>query len=621
MKVDSEAGWKESWCEMENIGKGNYGNSGAHGVVHQQASSQQEFLNYPQPLIGLKYITEIHDDNNIYFYCDLCNERLDNENKFNHVTDERHRYAVIKREEGEWARKIDETSQSHLDFQQRLHNAAMRLEQNAGRDRINVQVEHSNKQQNNYNPNYAVEQHPMPYANQEGHGSYTSKERQGADSYYNNYPPPPQPDGAPSMMVQPMSPYKEDYPKEYNEDNHPQAPGYSYDDMPYQNSDAKKMPKIFEKSYRGKHWEHDDRGREPVRNNNKDKRNYDDSSSTKSLHRSRSSDSSRSPSREKSRSRSRDKKRSRKSPRPYSRPRSPACPASPLDIAQEIEEERKRQERRAEERRRANERKKRHAERERKEEEEKKKKEKEKIVPKDVKNIPPPPKAPTVLDEDTKRLVMQNLTELAKCCVTNEADAELALQVSNALTQAILQYRMKNMPESVLASLGTNQLNQTSQPPQPPTQALKNNQPSMQQYINQNEPLPPPQEPPFFNQPHGLPQQLPHQYNQPRLPHVDRGFNQSSPINNRAIPSMNGHHNRPIPPTQPGARTMQPGLPLPPSHNQPSPMFPGTQPNFPLGPSMSQTGLVANENNPALMQQIRHLIQQSLVEQHPVPYR
>jgi len=84
---------------------------------------------------------------------------------------------------------------------------------------------------------------------------------------------------------------------------------------------------------------------------------------------------------------------------------------------------------------------------------------------------------------------------------------------------------------------------------------------------------------------------------------------------------MNGHHNRPIPPTQPGARTMQPGLPLPPSHNQPSPMFPGTQPNFPLGPSMSQTGLVANENNPALMQQIRHLIQQSLAEQHPVPYR
>ena len=36
----------------------------------------------------------------------------------------------------------------------------------------------------------------------------------------------------------------------------------------------------------------------------------------------------------------------------------------------------------------------------------------------------------------------------AKCCVTNEADAELALQVSNALTQALLQYRMRNMPQS-----------------------------------------------------------------------------------------------------------------------------------------------------------------------------
>lgn len=33
--------------------------------------------------------------------------------------------------------------------------------------------------------------------------------------------------------------------------------------------------------------------------------------------------------------------------------------------------------------------------------------------------------------------------------MTNEADAELALQVSNALTQALLQYRMKNMPASV----------------------------------------------------------------------------------------------------------------------------------------------------------------------------
>ena len=37
----------------------------------------------------------------------------------------------------------------------------------------------------------------------------------------------------------------------------------------------------------------------------------------------------------------------------------------------------------------------------------------------------------------------------AKCCVTNEADAELALQVSNALTQALLQYRMRNMPANV----------------------------------------------------------------------------------------------------------------------------------------------------------------------------
>jgi len=35
--------------------------------------------------------------------------------------------------------------------------------------------------------------------------------------------------------------------------------------------------------------------------------------------------------------------------------------------------------------------------------------------------------------------------------VTNEADAELALQVSNALTQALLQYRMRNMPQSAVS--------------------------------------------------------------------------------------------------------------------------------------------------------------------------
>ena len=47
-------------------------------------------------------------------------------------------------------------------------------------------------------------------------------------------------------------------------------------------------------------------------------------------------------------------------------------------------------------------------------------------------------------------MVMDNLQALAKCKVTNEADAELALQVSNALTQALLQYRMRNMPVEVL---------------------------------------------------------------------------------------------------------------------------------------------------------------------------
>lgn len=68
-------------------------------------------------------------------------------------------------------------------------------------------------------------------------------------------------------------------------------------------------------------------------------------------------------------------------------------------------------------------------------------------------DTPPPP--PRTLDDETKRLVMQNLVELAKCCVTNETDAELALQVSNALTQALLQYKMKNMPSSVLQTLSS----------------------------------------------------------------------------------------------------------------------------------------------------------------------
>lgn len=53
-------------------------------------------------------------------------------------------------------------------------------------------------------------------------------------------------------------------------------------------------------------------------------------------------------------------------------------------------------------------------------------------------------------DSNNISLLQGAIADLGKL-VTSEEDASMALQVSNALTQALLQFRMNNLPKESLA--------------------------------------------------------------------------------------------------------------------------------------------------------------------------
>ena len=395
--------------------------------------TQKEFQNYPEPLIGLNFITEIQIPGEpINFSCGICDEKFTNSVKFSHITGIKHRLAVIKKLDMEWAKQLQEDCAKHSELSSRLTKAAAKLEEEDGRQLIKSRLEtiHGTVLKRSDDipkmpvtggpPGIKSEFLPQMKGVQETLKARLLKRNQAyQDTHsstmeFSGLPPPgigtkpsinrPDPERSArkrtrSRTVSPKkdksrskSPVKSRSSSRKRKDSRSSMSSTGSKQLNDSvNRDKSKKPKLKESGRKSRSTSVSSKAkkREQAR-----KMSSSSSSSSSSV----SSSSSSSSSDDDSNDEVKRKKNVRSKGRPSTPPPPPADePKTPNSIA--------------------------------------------------------PPVIPRVLDADTKKMVMQNLTELAKCCVTNEADAELALQVSNALTQALLQYRMRNMPVEVLQTI------------------------------------------------------------------------------------------------------------------------------------------------------------------------
>jgi len=118
-----------------------YGGKGATENV--EPSTWQEFMKYPDPLIGLEFVVEIRypGEDLPRFHCQICDVRFDNNLKFQHLTGIKHRFKIIKEKSNEWAEHIKAKYQKRSELKTRLYTAAKKLEKDEGRKKIKARID------------------------------------------------------------------------------------------------------------------------------------------------------------------------------------------------------------------------------------------------------------------------------------------------------------------------------------------------------------------------------------------------------------------------------------------------------------------------------------------------
>lgn len=102
-----------------------------------QAPQENDFSTYPQPLIGLEYVTETQPNGKIrWYHCSICDVKFDDNLKFPHLVGQKHRLNVLKAKRPEVVKDLDPNSKKRSEVTPILLREATKLEEDEGRQQI-----------------------------------------------------------------------------------------------------------------------------------------------------------------------------------------------------------------------------------------------------------------------------------------------------------------------------------------------------------------------------------------------------------------------------------------------------------------------------------------------------
>ncbi|XP_015766664.1 PREDICTED: uncharacterized protein LOC107345464 [Acropora digitifera] len=118
-----------------------------HAVQQPSASGPigaKDFATYPEPLIGLEYVTEIQViGQSPRYHCQLCDSKFDHNLKFPHLVGSKHRFNVLKEKVPEVAQHIRGDVKKRSELSSKLLEEAHKLEMMEGRQQVKTRVEKS----------------------------------------------------------------------------------------------------------------------------------------------------------------------------------------------------------------------------------------------------------------------------------------------------------------------------------------------------------------------------------------------------------------------------------------------------------------------------------------------
>ncbi|XP_032233146.1 uncharacterized protein LOC5508508 isoform X2 [Nematostella vectensis] len=118
-----------------------------HAVANPTQSGPvgaKDFMNYKEPLIGLEYVTEIQvTGQSPRYHCELCDSKFDHNLKFPHLVGAKHRFNVLKEKCPEVATAVRSNVKKRSELTGRLLDEAYKLEQKEGRKQVKTRVEAS----------------------------------------------------------------------------------------------------------------------------------------------------------------------------------------------------------------------------------------------------------------------------------------------------------------------------------------------------------------------------------------------------------------------------------------------------------------------------------------------
>ncbi|XP_028409362.1 uncharacterized protein LOC114531967 [Dendronephthya gigantea] len=110
--------------------------------VKDKAIGSQIFANYPQPLIGLEYVTEVQvAGQNPRYECSLCDAKFEHDLKFPHLVGQKHRTNVLKIKRPGFVKELQPTTMKRSELTAALLKESLNLELAEGRQEVKVRVE------------------------------------------------------------------------------------------------------------------------------------------------------------------------------------------------------------------------------------------------------------------------------------------------------------------------------------------------------------------------------------------------------------------------------------------------------------------------------------------------
>lgn len=104
----------------------------------------RDFATYPEPLIGLEYVTEIQViGQSPRYHCELCDSKFDHNLKFPHLVGSKHRFNVLKEKVPDVAQSVRGDVKKRSELSSKLLEEASKLEMMEGRQQVKTRTEKS----------------------------------------------------------------------------------------------------------------------------------------------------------------------------------------------------------------------------------------------------------------------------------------------------------------------------------------------------------------------------------------------------------------------------------------------------------------------------------------------